>query len=275
MPQPRASRLAQQAAGGKPPWLADYLPVGSWQRRIVFWAAIPLLLILIVILLVDNVVMPTVTRQGAAFELPDLTQMSVDDAEIELEELGLTYEITAREFSPGEPEGIVLAQNPIPGTAVKPDRIIRFVVSLGQKLIAIPDVSGRSVRQAILDLETEGLELGEIAWAFSDTIPERVVVFSYPEAGREIPLGSPVNLMVNRGRASSFTFVPDLVGLTLGRAEMKLAEKSLRVGVVTRRLDENYLPETILEQSEPVGAEVDINAEIDLVVSTSEPNTIP
>ena len=51
--------------------------------------------------------------------------------------------------------------------------------------------------------------------AYSDTLPARVVFFSYPAAGTEIPLGAPVNLMVNRGRATNFTYMPKVVGMPL------------------------------------------------------------
>jgi serine/threonine-protein kinase len=150
---------------------------------------------------------------------------------------------------------------------IKPGRELRFIVSLGQKQVVVPNVTGKSVRQAMLDLETAGLKLGEIAWAFSDTIPERVVVFSYPAAGTEIPLASFVNLMVNRGRVSTFTYVPKLTGLPLSDAKKRLEEKSLRLGKIKRKIDDNFLPETVLEQSEPEGAEVDVSSEIDLIVS--------
>jgi serine/threonine-protein kinase len=148
--------------------------------------------------------------------------------------------------------------------------VIKFVVSAGQKLVPIPFLGGLSVRQAMLDLETAGLTLGEIAWAFSDTLPERVIVFSYPAANTEIPIGSPVHLMVNHGRASNFTYVPKLVGLTLNEAVERLKDKNLKSGIVSYRTDENYRPETVLEQSEPEGTELDVGTEIDLVVSTTE-----
>ena len=77
-----------------------------------------------------------------------------------------------------------------------------------------------------------------------------------------------VNLMVNRGRASTFTYMPKLVGLTLDAARKQIDEKGLKLGVVSRRTNENYLPETVLDQSEPEGAELDIGTEIDLVVSS-------
>jgi len=210
------------------------------------------------------------TRHGEEFVLPDYSSQRLAEAQINLTEQHLKYEIASQEYSQGVEQGVILSQFPIGGSKVKEGRTIKFVTSLGQKLTPIPELGGLSVRQAILDLETSGLELGEIAWARSDTLPERVVVFSYPAAGVEIPLGSPVNLMINRGRASNFTYMPRVAGLTINEAKKRLDDKALKVGIISRRVDENYLPETVLEQSEPEGAELDVGSEIDLVVSTTE-----
>ena len=269
MSRPRASRLSQPAPE-RQGLFSKWLPYGTIWRRLFFWALIPLVILIILVLLMDKCVMPIVTRQGTAFPLPDFTGQTVMEAQVGLTELDLSFEIASEEYSPGKPQGVILQQFPRAGTRVKPDREIKFVISLGQKLVEIPELAGKSVRQAMLDLETVGLALGEIQMAFSDTIPERVVVFSYPAAGMEIPLGSMVNLMVNRGRASNFTFMPDLVGETLDEAVKTLEDKSLKKGIVSYRVDENYLPETVLEQSEPVGAELDVGTEIDLVVSSTQ-----
>lgn len=268
MPQPRASRLNHHSskAGGL---LSAQLPYGSWRRRIVLGILIPLFCAVVVWLVIDNLVMPTITRHNTEFPLPDCVGQRTIEAAFTLEELGLKHEVASQEYSPGKAQGIILAQFPVSGTKVKEGRTVKFIVSMGQKLVFIPETAGKSVRQAILDLETAGLVLGEIAWAFSDTLPERVVVFSYPAAASEIPLGSAVNLMVNHGRASTFTYMPGICGVTLDEAQKRLADKDLKVGVITYRTDENYLPETVLEQSEPEGSELDIGTEIDLVVSST------
>lgn len=251
-------------------FLTGILPYGTPQRKIVLWGVLPLVILVIIYWLTDDVIMLAVTRHGSEFPLPDFTGQTLVEAQISLDDLDLNHEVASYEYSPGKEKGIIVNQFPIAGTKVKPGRAIKFVVSLGQKLVPIPFLGGKSVRQAMLDLETAGLILGEIAWAFSDTLPERVVVFSYPAAGMEIPLGSPVNLMVNRGRASDFTYMPKVIGLTLSEARKRIEDKSLKVGIVTYRTDENYLPETVLEQSEPEGTELDVNTEIDLVVSSTE-----
>ncbi len=246
------------------------LPYGSWQRRAALWAGAPLLVLYVIYFIINSLIMPAVTRHGDEFLLPGFLNQKLAEAEIKLDELKLEYAIASEEYSPGQEQGIILNQCPIEGTRVKKGRQIKFVISLGQKLVKIPNLAGLSVRQAILDLETAGMEPGEIAWAMSDTLPEKVVVFSYPAAGTEIPLGSPVNIMVNRGRASDFTFMPRLTGMSLEKAKKLLEEKYLKLGLVTHRADENYLPETVLEQSEAEGTELDNGTEIDLVVSSTD-----
>jgi len=269
MNRPRASRLSRPSQASAV-WLSHYLPSGSLQRRLFFGLAVPLVILLILGLVMDKVVMPIITRQGSEFPLPDFTSQRLLEAQISLSELELRHEVSSEEFSPGVPAGVILQQFPKATTKVKAGREIKFVVSAGQKMIPIPELSGKSVRQAMLDLETYGLELGDIQWALSDTLPERVVVFSYPAAGFEVPVGSLVNLMVNRGRASNFTYMPSVVGLMIDEALKRLEDKGLKLGVRTTRTDENYLPETVLEQSEPEGTELDVGTEIDLVISTIE-----
>jgi len=249
------------------PILTKWLPLGSIQRKLAFRLLLPLLILVILVGILDQIIMPAVTRQGSEFELPNLTNQKVVDIDQKLEDLNLAYEVAGQEFAPGKEKGLIIRQYPIAGTRVKPGRIIKLIVCRGQRMVNIPQVSGKSVRQAILDLETAGLTVGEIAWAFSDTIPEKVVVFSYPSAGTEIPSGSPVNLMVNRGRATDFTFMPKVIGMQLEDARKLIEEKGLKVGKLKSRTDENFLPETVLEQSEVEGAELQLGTDVDLVVS--------
>jgi eukaryotic-like serine/threonine-protein kinase len=248
-------------------FLGRWLPDGSRRRKIAFYVGLPLLVILLLLGIFDQVIMPLVTRQGSDFALPDFTGQKAVDIDIKLQELGLTFEIASEEYAPGKEKGVIVRQFPIPGTRVKPGRNIKFAVSKGQQIVSIPQVGGKSVRQAILDLETAGLKVGEIAWAFSDTIPEKVVVFSYPAAATAVPIGSTVNLMVNRGRATDIVYMPKIIGMTLTDARKLLEEKGLKVGKIDYKHDDNFLPETVLEQSEVEGAELMIGGEVSIVVS--------
>lgn len=225
---------------------------------------------LILLFLFDDVLMPIMTRQGTEFPLPVIGGMTIGEAEPALIEAGLSLVVTSEEYHPDKPTGTILSQFPAGGTLVKKGRIVKAVISLGQKAVEVPNLGGFSVRQASLKLEASGFELGDMEWTSTDSLPEKVVVFSYPKAGTMIPYGSQVDLMVNRGPYQRTVFVPRLIGLSLFEAEARLAEKNLKVGLVTRIVNENYLPETVLEQSEDAGSELMPDEEVDLVVSSTD-----
>ncbi len=245
-------------------------PPGSRLRKVMNYLIIPLASLAVIYLLFDNVVMNLITRHGSEFPLPEITGYQLADAEHLLDLEGLGIEVTSEEYQVDVDEGIVLSQYPGAGTKVKSGRIIKAVISGGQKSVEVPPLAGFSVRQAKLNIEGSGLTLGDIAWTFSDSLPERVVVFSYPSSGTQIPAGSQVNLMVNRGRLSGIVFMPRLVGQTLDDAKMMLEGIGLKVGLIKYIRDEKYLPETVLEQSVEEAAELEVGEEIDLIVSTTE-----
>ena len=247
-----------------------FIPPASRRRMLMNFIVFPIVALVILYLFFDNIAMPLITRHGTEFELPDVTGYQYEDAEHVLGLLNLGIEITSEEYHADKDEGTVLSQYPQAGTKVKSGRIIKVVTSIGQKSVLVPPLAGISVRQAKLNIEGSGLILGDIAWTFSDSLPERVVVFSYPASGTEIPIGSPVNLMVNRGRLSGIVFMPRLVGRSLDEARVLLDKAGLKVGLVKYVRDENYLPETVLEQSVDEAVELEVGEEIDLIVSTTE-----
>jgi eukaryotic-like serine/threonine-protein kinase len=243
----------------------------AWPRKTT-WVKIILAIVCLFVLfvLVNNVVMPIVTRHGREFSLPTIVGMTVEQAKPVLEETDLALIVTSQEYHPDKPTGTILSQFPVGGTMVKSGRTIKVVTSLGQKAVAVPDVRGFSIRQARLDLEAAGFALGDIQWTYTDSLPEKVVVFTFPKVGTMIPYGSPVNLLVNRSADQMVVTVPRVIGLSLEEATRLLEEKGLKVGNVTRVVDENYLPETVMEQSEAEGIELLQGEAVDLSVSSTE-----
>jgi eukaryotic-like serine/threonine-protein kinase len=265
---PRPQRIRQQTQSEKAPRKVDSRNQKRKKALIrlgyVAVSAIALFVIL------NSIVMPIVIRHGDSFELENIVGMSFDEATELIDERGLRIEVTSQEYNPSYRDGSVLTQYPTAGTKVKSGRMIKVVVSLGEKDVIIPKITGMSVRQAKLDLETASLRLGDIAWTYTDTLPEKLVVFTFPSAGDTVSIGSKVNILVNRGRGQGVTYMPDLIGSTIDEAREVLRQKGLKIGLIRSRHDENFLPETILEQSENPATELEVGEEIDLVVSVTE-----
>jgi len=225
---------------------------------------------LVLLVLINSVVMPFITRHGEEFSLPNLVGMGLAQAEQVLRAAGLKLEVTSEEYHADKPSGTILSQFPAKGTLVKSGRTIKVVISLGRKDVVVPDLHGFSISQARVSLEEAGFTVGNMEWTVADSLPEKVVVFSYPSAGAIIPYGSTVNLLVNRGASQKTILVPRLIGLSLTEAKTQLEEKGLKVGQITRFLDENFLPETVLKQSEEPGTELLPGEEVDLIVSRTD-----
>ncbi len=248
----------------------DIFPEKSWRRKGLYYCLVPILALLFIYVLFDSIIMPIITRHGSEFELQSIVGAEILAAEELMEMSDLKIEVIGEEYHPNLEDGTIISQYPAPGTMVKSGRTIKVVISSGQKDVVVPPLAGFSVRQAKLNIEAADLILGDIAWTFSDSLPEKVVVFSYPASGAEVPIGSEINLMVNRGSLSGIVFMPRLVGRPLDEARAMLDNLDLRIGLVKYVTNENYLPETVLQQSVEEATELEVGEEIDLIVSTTE-----
>ena len=128
------------------------------------------------------------------------------------------------------PIGVIMSQNPLPDSKVKKGRRIYVVVSKGEPIIEMPDLISKSERNATFLLQNKGLQLGEIAYDFTEFYPAGVVVDQSIPAGTEIKPGATVNLVVSSGRFPDKFIVPDLVNRTLKDAKKMIFEAGLVLG---------------------------------------------
>ena len=79
------------------------------------------------------------TRHGAEVRVPEVRQLSAEDAEDELESAGLRAEQREQPFNPNLPADIVVDQTPLPGSAVKPGRRIYYYVNARpREMVRVP-----------------------------------------------------------------------------------------------------------------------------------------
>jgi len=244
-----------------------------WKKKLVRY---PLLFLGIVIssflllLLVDRVVMPVIVHWGEACEVPDLTGLSIKEAKEVLKREGLYLQVLAEEHDPTKPPGTILSQIPYPHTKVREGRVIKLTVSKGGKMVSVPKLKGVSLRQAELLLAQEGLELGDVSWVSSDSFPEDVVVASIPSSGTSVPLGMSVNLRVSLGIRPDTVVVPGLLGMNVEEGKKILRQMGLQVGKIKFKINNDFLPGTILKQSLQPGERIERGSIINLEVSTTE-----
>ena len=121
---------------------------------------------------------------------------------------------------------------------MKPGRTVYITInSFRQKMVPVPYVAGRSLRQAKNMLEIAGLEIAELV--YRPDMATNYVLEEYcegkpvtPATRMEAEMGSGVTLYVGVEEGRGTTVVPRLVGLPLMQAKGRLWELGLNVGNV-------------------------------------------
>jgi len=222
------------------------------------------------VLLLDKIIMPLYTKHGHEVRLPDVTGLSLEEAEILLRERGFRMVKDKEIYDSRFPKGYVVAQNPRPNAIVKKGRRIYLTISLGSRRVAVPDLIGKSDRDAELTLHSLGLEMGRKDYDFSEYYPRGVVMAQSIPSGDTVEVGTLVDVVVSLGSQTDRILVPNLVGKSLKEASEILMRTGLALGSVEYQIAPHLLPETVIEQSLRPGTEVDFGTAIDLIVSQIE-----
>ena len=122
--------------------------------------------------------------------MPDVTGMSIADAEAALREAGAT-EFATSAVSSDQPAGTVLGTQPEAGAAFKSHDTITVIVA---QAYTVPDLVGQKDSDAVAALESLGLT-AKVTYTQSDK-DDHIVLSLDPAAGSEITQGSEVRLEV-------------------------------------------------------------------------------
>lgn len=178
------------------------------------------------------------TRHGARRNVPDFAGMPLAEAQEAARRHDLRIVVNDSLYVPAYDGGIVLDQLPEGGVEVKPGRAVYVTInSFRQKMVAVPYVAGRSLRQAKNMLEIAGLEIAQLIYrpdmATNYVLDEYFGRQRITETTRvEAEMGSGVTLYVGVQPGHNVTVVPQIIGLSLRDAKSRLWELGLNVGKV-------------------------------------------
>ena len=245
---------------------------GWIERRRTVWLGVSatLLMFIFLALLMDWIVMPLYTHHGAEDELPDVTEMSFEEARGILQSKGFRIIIDGKKYDATYPESTVVFQNPAPFSRVKKGRRIYVTLSAGERMVRVPKVVGSSERDAAFILRQEGLLMGDMFYEYSNYYPKGVVCGQALPEGTEAVEQTAVDITLSIGRLPDRFIVPDVVGKSLDTARRLLLQAGLKVGSISYKVQRNLIPDTVISQSVEPGEEVNQGRSIDLVVSRLE-----
>jgi serine/threonine-protein kinase len=190
---------------------------------------------------------------GRDVEVPDLSGLTAEDALAVLKKNGLLLEEAAQRNDESVEVGRILAQDPPPGTAIKPQRKVKVVVSLGNKVNSIPELRGGAARKAQITLQQQGMKLGDQVYVYSRRVEENMVIAQDPLPESAGLRDAKVALLVSRGTPPRSYVMPDLKGRGETEVLAFLARAGVRVAPLLREPAGGAVPGTVTAQDPELG----------------------
>jgi serine/threonine-protein kinase len=216
-----------------------------------------------------NILMGRIVHNRTEVIVPDIEGKTINDALTILSKKNLSLFKVAEKFDTEVPAGSIISQSPPPGLTVREGKGVEAVVSSGGKVVFVPAVEGRTLRQAELLLRQAGLLMGEQVRTFSNNISADHIVSQEPAVGEVVEKNSYVNIVVSRGPAEEEKIkkMPNLLARRIEKAEQLLKELGLELTNIETIVNDDLSEGTVVEQSPKQGTIVDENSKIELTIS--------
>jgi len=138
-----------------------------------------------------------------------------------------------------------------------------------RKVVAVPELSSKSVNDALNLLGPLGLGLEKDGEQFDKRFPAGTIVRQTPVAAMQVREGRIIRVTVSQGGET--LFVPDMVGQPLRNTQTALQNLGLNVGEVDHRPSLKFEKDVVMATDPPAGASIVKNGLVNLVLSEGLP----
>ena len=201
-------------------------------------------------------------------EMPNVVGLSKEEAQKEIEDAGLKFEISSEEYNKDVPEGYVISQDPAymeNYNNVKEGSIVSVVISKGQEKATVPNVEGKERDEAIKLLEDANL-VAEVIEETSKTVEEGYVISQDTNPDTEVYAGDTVKIHVSTGTGIKQVTVQSVIGQQEATATATLKNLGLKVNVSYEE-DNSKENGVVLKQSIDANKVVDEGTTITITVN--------
>ena len=210
--------------------------------------------------------------------VPDVVGKELTEALLELQVKELYPRLQLRYSQTSSDKGLILEQNPKPGTIVKAGRRISLVVSQGVILNRVETFIGKNINDVRMDLQTVYVSSGGIPlltidepliYEFSSESPGTIIA-QKPEPGAEISGPMMIEFIVSRGRENATVTVPELTGLDIAKALELISDNDINFYFTAREKRDGEKGETVVSQLPPADTTGPLNTLVQLTVTYPE-----
>lgn len=228
-----------------------------------------LFIICILVILMVNILMKEVLHNRKEVIIPDIVGLTINDALTVLGEKRLSMEKVADKYDTEIPAGSIISQSPPPGLTVREGKAVEAVISSGGKVVFVPEIENKSLRQAELMLRQAGLVMGEQTRTYSSTVKRDFVVSQDPDSGKVVEKNSYINIVVSKGPAEEEKIkkMPNILGRSMREAELTIKELGLDIKNITTTINDKLQEGTVIGQSPKQGEIIDKNTKVEIEIS--------
>ena len=197
--------------------------------------------------------------------MPNVVGLSKEEAQKEIENVKLKFEIEKEEYNKDVPEGFIISQDPT-YIKVKQGSTVKVVVSKGEEKTTVPKVVGMEKDKAVKALEDAKLKV-EIVEESSKKVQEGYVISQETSPDTEAFAGDTIKIHVSTGVEKAT--VPDVIGKSQADAKKTLEAQGFVVAVTTSE-DSSKENGIVLKQSLDSGKTVEKGSTVTITVNSYE-----
>lgn len=206
--------------------------------------------------------------------VPKIQGLSKDQAKGIIEGKNLVFTVIGTEKN-DKPEGTVLRSYPTEGTSVKTNSEVRVTLSAGKDKPRVPDLKEIDLQLAKDILSRYNLQLGNVQYAYDDTIPKNCIISQSPSRDEKVDENTKVDVVVSKGVEIKYSTVPSLNGKTIEQAKILLANSNLKLGNTnTQPTGDETLQGKIFDQSIEPGVQVKEGTTLNVTYYVFDPKLV-
>lgn len=176
-------------------------------------------------------------------------------------------EKAGEDYSADYAAGQIMKQDPQADAVRKKNSVIKVTVSLGPKMIQVPDVKGKDASTAKAELVSAGFKVLEERQV-SNEVPKGLVIKTIPETNAQAKLNDTVTIFISKGQFDEPVKVPNLIGMDKDAAKDLLDSYGLNIKILNK--DSTVPAGTILSQLPLEQTEVEKGSDVEVYVSTGK-----
>lgn len=220
------------------------------------------------------IVMNIVIKSGNV-TIPDLSNKPLDQALITLGQNNLYPIVEGTRYDNNIPIYHIISQKPQPGRTIKKGRTVKILISKGPRILLIPNLLGKSLREIELSLTEKQLRIGDILKVHSNIYPEGFCIAQEPKSDEKGSPGDSVNILISLGKKETNFLMPNLISVKEEKALEILNKLKANVGEIKKISVPNQPQDTVFDQDPKPGYPLTHSQVVNLTINKISSKTQP